>query len=189
MSGSDQPPPQRRRVRLAAAAAALPAVAAVAVARYYAAGLHEIYFGNSAYARTALARYLLADYGAAARDLRAHFGARPGDDAQDDPSYAAFLAGDAALAERIARETLRGAPGATRPGITLAQLALERGRHGEALELSQALLAAAPERPINTLALVAIIETRTGEYERAISSWQRALRYSAPGTRLSIYAA
>jgi tetratricopeptide (TPR) repeat protein len=188
MSASAKPPGKQHKFRLAVAAAALAAVAAVAIARYYAAGLHEIYFGNSAYARTALARYLLADYGGAARNLRAHLRARPGDDAQDDPSYAAFLAGDAERAERTARETLRADPGATRPGITLAQLALERGRHGEALELSQALLAAAPERPINTLALVAIIETRMGEYERAIASWQRALRYSAPGTRLSIYA-
>src|ERR671918_242652 len=106
MSASAKPPGERRKFRLAVAAAALAAVAAVAIARYYAAGLHEIYFSNSAYARTALARYLLADYGGAARNLRAHLRARPGDDAQDDPSYVAFLAGDAELAERTAREAL-----------------------------------------------------------------------------------
>jgi protein O-GlcNAc transferase len=52
-----------------------------------------------------------------------------------------------------------------------AQVLVERGENNEAL------------------ALLAIIETRAGDYERAIASWQRALRYDAPGTRLTVYAA
>jgi tetratricopeptide (TPR) repeat protein len=118
-------------------------VALVALLRYYAAGMHPIYFEPSPQTLAALARYLAGDYGGAAERLRAYLALHP---AADD-------------------------------------------RREEALEVLQALLARGPDKPIDTLALVAVIETRLGDYERATASWQRALRFGERGTRLSVYAA
>ena len=177
------------RFRLWIAAAALALVAALALLRYHAAGMHSVYFESSPQALAALVRYLARDYGGAAERLRAYLALHPGADAQGDPSYAAFLGGRLDAAEQAAREALHKDPGATRPAITLAQVLLERGRKQEALELVRSLIAAAPDKPINALALGAIIETRLGEYDRAVASWQRVLRYGEAGTRLSIYAA
>jgi tetratricopeptide (TPR) repeat protein len=144
--------------RLWLAAAALGLVAVVALLRYYAAGMHPIYFESSPQTLAALARYLAGDYAGAAERLRAYLALHPAADAQSDPSYA-------------------------------AQVLLERDRKEEALQLVQTLLAHGPNKPINTLALAAIIETRLGDYERATASWQRALRFGERGTRLSVYAA
>jgi len=177
------------RFRLWIAAAALALVAALALLRYHAAGMHSVYFESSPQALAALVRYLARDYGGAAERLRAYLALHPGADAQGDPSYAAFLGGRLDAAEQAAREALHKDPGATRPAITLAQVLLERGRKQEALELVRSLIAAAPDKPINALALGAIIETRLGEHDRAVASWQRVLRYGEAGTRLSIYAA
>ena len=171
------------------AAAALALVGVVALVRYYAAAMHPIYFEASPQTLAALVRYLAGDYAGAAQGLRAYLALHPAADAQSDPSYASFLGGRLDAAEKAARDAMTTDPGATRPGLTLAQVLLERDRKEEALEVVQALLARGPDRPINTLALAAIIQTRQGDYERATASWQRALRFGEEGTRLSVYTA
>src|SRR5262245_50081095 len=179
----------RRRFRLWLAATALGLVAVVAVLRYYAAGMHPIYFESSPQTLTALVRYLVGDYAGAAERLRAYLAFHPAADAQDDLSYAAFLARRYDAAEKAAGDALSKDPGAVRQQITLGQVLLERDRQAEALQLFQGMLARGPEKPINGLTLVAVIETRLGDYPRATASWQRALRYGEPPTRISVYTA
>jgi tetratricopeptide (TPR) repeat protein len=149
--------PERRGFRIGIVVAVLALVALVAYARYYAAGMHSVYFSGSSQTLGALAHYLVRDYAGAAAQLRAHFAAGGASEVQDDFFRAGVL--------------------------------FERKQDEEALAALRALVAAAPEKPIDALALAAIAETRLGRYEAAIGTWQSALRYGEPGPRLFVYVA
>lgn len=181
-------PRQRLKLSLATAAAAVAVIAVVAGVRFYAAGLHPIYLAATPQTAEALIRYVIHDYAGAAKALRAHLGRHPGDDSGNDSSYRALLHGELDVAERQSREVLRADPGATGAAITLAQVLVERNRGQDALDVLRNLLASAPQRPIDAMALAAITQSRLDQYDAAIASWQRALRYGEPGERISLYA-
>ena len=81
----------------------------------------------------ALALYLAGNYRDAARAYRAGHRTPLGAPYMNDPSgYWAFRAGQLDEAERRAKITLALVPTAVEPQITLAELALERGKPSEA---------------------------------------------------------
>jgi len=178
-----------RLLPYAVAAAALVLAGVVAVGRYYAAGMHPIYFASGLEAKRALARYLTGDYAGAARELRAHLAHHPEEESEEDGSYRALLAGRLDAAEAAARKTLEAEPADVPAAMTLAQTLLARQSPVPALEILRPVIDAAPNRPIDVLALAAIAESRAGQYEAAIRSWQRTMRYGEPGSRLTVYAA
>jgi tetratricopeptide (TPR) repeat protein len=131
----------------------------------------------------ALALYLSGQYGDAARAYReAHRGPVWVSDA-DDPAgaYAAAVA-DGALAERRARATLRSAPEALEPRVTLAELALDRSHVEQASRELAAVLAVQADHN-DALYLSAVAHGRAGRAGDAIDAINRALRSGYAGGR------
>jgi tetratricopeptide (TPR) repeat protein len=130
--------------------------------------------------------YLRSDWGGAARAWRA---AAQGRSPQyiDDPAGAyAVRAGDLPLAERRARTTLTLVPSALAPQLTLAEIALDRGRPAEAVELLEAVLKRYPDH-VDALLLTAIARARKDDDRAAIAAISRALRHNRVGSRPTLF--
>jgi len=134
----------------------------------------------------ALALYLTGNYRDAARAYRAGLKGQLSLPYLYDPAgYWAFRTGDFDEAERRARTTLALVPSALEPQITLAELALERGKPTEAVKAFAAVLHRHPDH-VDALYLDAVALARTGDAGSAIQSLNRALRANSAGGRDTI---
>jgi tetratricopeptide (TPR) repeat protein len=134
----------------------------------------------------ALALYLTGNYRDAARAYRAGLKGQLSLPYLYDPAgYGAFRTGDFDEAERRARTTLALVPSALEPQITLAELALERGKPGEAVKAFAAVLHRHPDH-VDALYLDAVALARAGDPGSAIQSLNRALRANSAGGRDTI---
>jgi tetratricopeptide (TPR) repeat protein len=123
----------------------------------------------------AVVLYLSGDYAGAAR-LYLRTGGRTTSEYSSDTSGALALAdGDLALAERRARTTLALVPGAAEPMLTLAEIALVRGRPDEAERHADAARARHPDH-VDALYLAAVAHAYRGDDGVAIDALNRALR-------------
>jgi len=134
----------------------------------------------------ALALYLAGNYRDAAHAYRAGHRTPRGAQYVNDPSgYWAFRAGQLDEAERRAKITLALVPTAVEPQITLAELALERGKPSEAAKGFVAVLRRHPDH-VDALYLGAVAMARAGDPGSAIQSLNRALRANSAGRRDTI---
>jgi len=134
----------------------------------------------------ALALYLAGNYRDAARAYRAGHRTPLGAQYVNDPSgYWPFRAGQLDEAERRAKITLALVPTAVEPQITLAELALERGKPSEATKGFVAVLRGHPDH-VDALYLGAVATARAGDPGSAIQSLNRALRANSAGRRDTI---
>jgi tetratricopeptide (TPR) repeat protein len=131
----------------------------------------------------ALAHYLAGNYREAARAYQAGLRGEVTLPYTNDPAGSwALRAGDLDEAERRARTTLALVPSALEPQITLAELALERGKPPEAVRAFAAVLRRNPDH-VDALYLGAVAMARAGDPGAAIQSLNRALRAGSAGGR------
>jgi tetratricopeptide (TPR) repeat protein len=134
----------------------------------------------------ALALYLTGNYRDAAHAYRAGHRTPLYAQYMNDPSgYWAFRAGRLDEAERRAKITLALVPTAVEPQITLAELALERGKPSEATKGFVAVLRRHPDH-VDALYLGAVAMARAGDPGSAIQNLNRALRANSAGRRDTI---
>jgi tetratricopeptide (TPR) repeat protein len=132
----------------------------------------------------ALGHYLVGDYAGAARWYRASAESIVG--AEPATSWASALRGDLDRAERLAAGELARQPEAVGPVLSLAEVALARGRHGEALEHTGRVLRAQPD-DYDALLLTAAVRARRSEWAEALDALKTALRQDRVERRLSVF--
>ena len=123
----------------------------------------------------AVALYLIGDYVGAARMYRLAAQDEPGEYTYDMSGGLALRAGNLPLAERRARTTLALVPGAAEPTLTLAEIALVRGRPDEAERHADAVRERHPDH-VDALYLSAVAHAYRGDDGVAITAMNRALR-------------
>jgi tetratricopeptide (TPR) repeat protein len=143
-----------------------------------------VWFQPSPSGAWALAQYLAGDYVGAARAYRAHYrDAVASGWSSGDPALDALLAGDLDRAASAARTSPSGERGFL---LTMADLALERGRPDEALTFLRQALLRAPD-DADALLLASLAHARADEPGAAIVDLTHALRQSAAGTRVTTF--
>jgi tetratricopeptide (TPR) repeat protein len=133
-----------------------------------------------------LVLYLRHDWAGAARKWRESRPGQPPAYVDDTAGAAAVHAGDLALAERRARTTMLLVPSSVAPRLTLAEVALDRGKPAEAIEHLQSVLAQQPDH-VDALLLTAVARTRRNEDRPAIAAFNRALRHNSAGSRPTLF--
>jgi tetratricopeptide (TPR) repeat protein len=132
-----------------------------------------------------LGLYLGGDWAGAARAWRA--GRRGPVPAYGDDTTGTYAvaAGDLAVGERRARTTLLVVPTALEPRLTLAEIALSRGRFSDALQhLSEVRARRADD--VDALVLTSLARARLDQDRAAIEAMNRALRQGSAGSRPTI---
>lgn len=133
-----------------------------------------------------LVLYLRHDWAGAARQWREPRPGRVPEYVDDTAGASAVHAGDPALAERRARTTMLLVPSAVAPRITLAEVALDRGKPAEAIGHLQSVLAEQPDH-VDALLLTAVARSRRNEDRPAIAAFNRALRQNSAGSRPTLF--
>jgi Tfp pilus assembly protein PilF len=133
-----------------------------------------------------LVLYLRQDWAGAARKWREPRPGRVPEYVDDTAGAYAVYAGDLALAERRARTTMLLVPSSVAPRITLAEIALDRGKPAEAIDHLQSVLALQPEH-VDALLLTAVARSRRNEDRPAIAAFNRALRHNSAGSRPGLF--
>lgn len=130
--------------------------------------------------------YLAGDYAQAARLYRADLGDRV------HPSaprwWAAFVTGDLATAERLARSELERAPDDPDALLNLAEIALADRRWPQAIELGTKVLGRRRD-DYDALFVVALAHARRGTTGAAIAALNRALRHNRSERRATVFLA
>jgi tetratricopeptide (TPR) repeat protein len=175
---------KKRSVGLRVLAAAALAVTVVLAVLQQARGMDERFFSASIPGARALAHYLAGDYGGAAHWYRVTAAAAA--DPAPKTSWKSLIAGNHALAETLARRELAQEPDALTPSLTLAEVALGRREHTEALEHAGRVLASAPD-DYDALLITALARTRRSEWNEALDALKRALRQDRTERRYTLF--
>jgi tetratricopeptide (TPR) repeat protein len=145
------------------------------------------FFQTSLHGMRGLGLYLAGYYGEAARAYRIAGHGLPERDYWSDPSGEhALRAGNLEGADRRARATLLLVPEALEPIVTLGDIALERGKHAEALARFDSVLERQPEHA-DALYLSVVALARGGSYGPAIDRMNHGLRLTSLGDRAGTY--
>jgi tetratricopeptide (TPR) repeat protein len=143
-----------------------------------------VWFQPSPAGAWALAQYLAGDYVGAARAYRTHYREAVATGwSSGDPALDALLAGDLDRAASAARTGTSGERGFL---LTMADIALERGRPDEAMVFLRQALQRAPD-DAEALLLASLAHARADAPGEAIVTLTRALRQSAAGARVTIF--
>jgi tetratricopeptide (TPR) repeat protein len=144
------------------------------------------FFSDSWPAARAFAHYLVGDFAGAARWYRASMAASI--EPRQTSSSGALLAGNHELAETLARRELAQHPEALAPALTLAEIALARGQHDEALAQTGRVLKLQPD-DYDALLVTTLAQARRGERAAALDTLKRALRQDRLERRYTVFLA
>lgn len=142
------------------------------------------FFGDSLPGTRALFHYLIGDYRNAAQWYRVAFARSPV--RATTSSWAALRAGDHEKAATLARRELEQEPRAIQPRLTLAEVALARRQHAEALEYTAQVLALQPEE-YDALLLTTVARAHRNEWNEALDALKRALRQNRAERRYTVF--
>jgi len=133
-----------------------------------------------------LVLYLRQDWAGAARKWREPRPGRVPEYVDDTAGAYAAHHGDLDLAEKRARTTMLLVPSSVAPRLTLAEIALDRGKPAEAIGYLQTVLAQQPDH-VDALLLTAVARSRRNEDRPAIAAFSRALRHNTAGSRPGLF--
>ena len=158
----------------------------LSVLYYYANELDWRFYPRSERSLLAFGYYLAGDYAKAARLYRADLADRLHPDA---PRWlAAFLTGDLAMAELLARRELERAPDDPEALLNLAEIVLADRRLPQALELTSKVLERRRD-DYDALFVAALAHARRGAPGDAIAAMNRALRHGWTEDRRTVFLA
>lgn len=153
---------------------------------YVANDLDPRFYPRSERSLLAFAHYLAGDYAKAARLYRADLADRIHPSA---PRWlAAFVAGDLATAELLARRELERAPNDPEALLSLAEIALADRRLPQALDLAKRVLELRRD-DYDALFLAALAHARRPAPGEAIAAMNRALRHNRTESRPTVFLA